>query len=162
MVKISGKALVALVLGTWILPAIACAGPQNQRTEQFTVHFERNSSTLRSDSILRLANWSAEMKIKYPIRLWLSVVGMAAPNEKNANSVAEQRAVNVKDMADLFGMGTTASEVKSYVNSRHEADMSGDHGAVVLIDMNPGCPNDCCDGITAPNGETSGLPQMTR
>jgi len=143
-----GKALVALVLSMSLVSAIACNGPQNQRAEQVTVHFERNSSRLQSDSILRLANWSAEMKIKYPIRLWLSVVGMAAPDERNAKSLAEQRAISVKNMTDLFGMSKTASEVKSYVNSRHEVDMSGDHGSIVVVDMNPGCPNNCCDALT--------------
>lgn len=105
------------------------------------------------------------MKVKYPIRLWTSVVGMAAPDEKNAKSLAAKRANNVKNITDLFGISATASEVKSYVNSRQEVEMSGDNAAVVLIDMNPGCPNDCCDGITHPirsDGGPSGLPEMTR
>jgi hypothetical protein len=165
MVKTLSKALVALVLGASLLPAIACKGPQNQRTEQMTVHFERGSSALSSDSILRLANWTAEMKTKYPIRLWTSVIGMAAPDEKNAERLAATRANNVKSMTDLFGISRTASEVKSYVNSHHEVEMSGDDAAVVVIDMNPGCPNDCCDGVTHSNhsdGAPSRLPEMTR
>jgi hypothetical protein len=165
MVKTLGKALVALVLGASFSPVIACNGPQNQRTEQMTVRFERDSSALTSDSILRLADWSAEKKVKYPLRLWTSIVGMAAPNEKNARTLAAERTNNVKTITDLFGMSSTASEVKSYVNSRQEAEMTGDGGAIVLIDMNPGCPDDCCDGITHPihsDGEPSGLPAMIR
>jgi hypothetical protein len=165
MVKTLSKALVALVLGASLSPVIACNGPQSQRTEQMTVHFERDSSALASDSILRLANWSAEKKVKYPLRLWTSVVGMAASDEKNARSLAAKRANNVKNITDLFGISSTASEVKSYVNSRQEVEMTGDGGAIVLIDMNPGCPDDCCDGIThpiPPDGEPSGLPAMTR
>jgi hypothetical protein len=90
---------------------------------------------------------------------------MAAPDEKNAERLAATRANNVKSMTDLFGISKTASEVKSYVNSHHEVEMSGDDAAVVVIDMNPGCPNDCCDGATPSNhsdGAPSRLPEMTR
>jgi hypothetical protein len=45
-------------------------------------------------------------------------------------------------------MSTSGFEIKSYVDSRHEVDMTGNNGAVVTIDLNPGCPNDCCGGIT--------------
>jgi hypothetical protein len=150
MVKILGRVSAVLALSSFVLPVLACSGPQNQPTEQLTVNFDRGSSTLRSDSIVRLANWSVDMKIKYPIRLWFSVVGMAGPDEKNANRLAAQRAENVKRMTDLFSMSATQlSEVRSYVNSRQETEMTGDNGAVVTIDLNPGCPNDCCDGINA-------------
>lgn len=157
MVKILSKAFMMFALASLVLPVLACNGPQNQRTEQLTVKFDRDSSTLHSDSIVRLANWSVDMKLKYPIRLWFSVVGMAGPDEKNASRLAAQRAENVKQMTDLLGMSATQlSEVKSYINSRQEAEMTDDNGAAVTIDLNPGCPNNCCDGITRAADPTAG------
>src|SRR5271170_6196721 len=88
--------IAGLVFSVLAAPAFSCVGPQNPPSQHMTVPFERNSSTIHAESILALASWSADMKIRYPIRLWISIVGTAAPNEAHALLLAAQRANKVK------------------------------------------------------------------
>ncbi|WP_156529034.1 hypothetical protein [Caballeronia udeis] len=142
-----------IVFGTFAVPAFACVGPQNQPAQYMTVMFEKNSSTIHSSSIVALASWSADMKIRYPIRLWTTVVGTAAPNEANPLQLATQRANKVKTLTDLFDISKTSSDVKRYVNTAYMAEMNGDKATAVFIDLNPGCPNNCCDALTTDSTE---------
>lgn len=134
-------ALAALLLST---SAFACIGPQNRPTQTVSVSFEKNSATLTSKEIVRIASWGIDMKSSFPIQLWTNIVATSAPDEKNAPQLAARRATLVKDLAIQFGLANGGSEVHSYVDNA--ASLNGSFTMSGQIDLSPGCPNNCCDG----------------
>ncbi|MEC5404350.1 hypothetical protein VOM14_02040 [Paraburkholderia sp. MPAMCS5] len=107
--------------------------------------FDKNSAVVPSKEVVDLASWAIDMKQKYPIHQWMSIGGRAAPDEAQASALAASRAAAVRMLTVQFGLTKSPVEANSYVNTPEAAKLNGEKARSVLIDLNPGCPNNCCD-----------------
>jgi hypothetical protein len=145
-----------------VTSAAACESG-NQRPEGMSFNFAKNSATLKSEDVLRFAEWSIYLREKYPLQ-WASVVnGIAAPYEQNPRELATRRAATIVQWAVKFGLARR--RIEASIELPKDISGWGDTPQAGGIDFIPGCPNDCCVDITRPiqkDGEPPGLPRMTR
>jgi hypothetical protein len=97
--------------------------------------------------MLALANWSVDLRQKYPLLESSSIVGFADGKERNSLSLAKDRANNVSRVLNSFGIQASSASVIGRVykpmlpSSKYEP--TGSRAEVTFV---PGCSNNCCDG----------------
>jgi len=119
----------------------ACMPGQN-----FDVYFPSNSATVSASEILRLANWMADQRIKYPTQEVFQIDGRAEDHERNARALAKARLQAVASILANHHFNQVP------MDEHHGIYRSGDveNGQRVEISILPACPNPCC-----PDGDTS-------
>ncbi|MCC8405189.1 hypothetical protein LJ655_25490 [Paraburkholderia sp. MMS20-SJTN17] len=144
--KHTGLKWVLLISSFMAISTQACESSANRPAEVKVILFEKNSAIVPSKEVVDLALWAIDMKKRYPIHQWMTIGGRAAPDETNASKLAATRAAAVKSFTVEFGLTKAPIDVNDYVNSAEEAKMNGEQARSVQINLNPGCPNNCCDG----------------
>jgi hypothetical protein len=71
-------------------PALAC-----RPTKNIYIFFDRNSATVPSEEVWRLANWMAELRIRYPNHELIDLSGTTEPGEHMPSQLGLERAHNV-------------------------------------------------------------------
>jgi hypothetical protein len=124
----------------------ACQSSGNLPAEIKIIQFDKNSAIVPSKEVVGLALWAIDMKQRFPIHQWINIGGRASPDEKNGSVLAANRATAAKSLAIEFGLTKSPIEVNSYVDTPEAAKLNGEKTMAVQIDLNPGCPKNCCDG----------------
>lgn len=128
--------------------AYACSPGQN-----FDVYFAQNSSVVSASELLRLGNWTADQRVKYPRQEIFQIDGRADEREDHAPSLAKARLQAVVAILDILHFNQVP------MNEHHGVYRSGDveNGRRVEISILPACPHQCC-ALPNHNGEGNGLP----
>jgi len=109
------------------------------------VVFERNSATVPAKEVLKLANWTAMLRLQYPNRESLFLSTQAAFGEHDASDLGVKRARNVARVLreDLqFDVREVHLPTKGYVAAM-PAPEGSDLVKRVDIDFLPACPHEC-------------------
>lgn len=109
------------------------------------VVFERNSATVPAKEVLKLANWTAALRSRYPNRASLFFTTQAAFGEQDASALGVRRARNVASVLqqDLqFNVREVDLPKKGYVATK-PAPEGSDLVKRVDIDFLPACPHEC-------------------
>ncbi|MGF6812385.1 hypothetical protein OKW30_007577 [Paraburkholderia sp. Clong3] len=139
--------LGAVAFGLLSISAQACNTSQNLPGQNIDLYFERNSTQVSADQILKLANWAIDMRLKYPIQEVLSIGGVAEASEKEPKQLAMQRADTAKAMLIQFGLTQVPYDVRAGIYKPLEHFVEPPEKVRrVEIELSPGCPNNCCDG----------------
>ena len=88
--------LAALILSAATFNSLACQSSQNLPGQNIDLFFEKNSSQLSADQILKLANWAVDTRLKYSIQDGMSIGGLADANEKESKELAMRLADAVR------------------------------------------------------------------
>ncbi|WP_285413192.1 hypothetical protein [Variovorax sp. efr-133-TYG-130] len=107
--------------------------------------FERNSATVPAKEVLKLANWTAMLRLQYPNRESLFLSTQAAFGEHDASNLGVKRARNVARVLreDLqFDVREVDLPTKGYV-AAIPAPEGSDLVKRVNIDFLPACPHEC-------------------
>jgi len=109
------------------------------------VMFERNSATVPTKEVLKLANWTVMLRLQYPNRESLLLSTQAAFGEHDASNPGVKRARNVARVLreDLqFEVRQVDLPTKGYV-AAIPAPEGSDLVKRVDIDFLPACPHEC-------------------
>lgn len=127
--------------------ALACSPIQT-----IGVVFERNSSTVPADQVLKLANWTAMLRAKYPNRESLFLTTQAAFGEHDARNLGLERARNVARVLKenlRFDVPKVELPTEGYV-----ATIPAPEGSHLVkrvdLDFQPACPHECPCQINDP------------
>ncbi|MGV2290817.1 hypothetical protein AAHK20_19030 [Trinickia sp. YCB016] len=107
------------------------------------VSFDRDSANVPGKEIVKLANWAIDLQIKYPNLERTAVGGLAESDENEPNSLAVQRAENVKRLLTSFGLGRAPIDVDAKLYKPSHLEGIPENGRRVEIDFLPGCPHEC-------------------
>ena len=127
----------------WIVvPAVfACTPVRNMG-----IQFGWNSSHVSASQIFELANWIADLRVKYPNREAIYISASADMEERGAERLAWRRAGAVRQAIDALKF--TATEIHS--PKEVEVVKAGSFGPgrrddVRRVDVEfwPGCPHEC-------------------
>ncbi|ORT83353.1 hypothetical protein B7G54_23790 [Burkholderia puraquae] len=119
--------------------ASACVASEN-----FDIHFPKNSSYVSNSEIVRTANWTADQKIAYARHVTKEttlISGHAEESEQNALPLAQSRMQAAYALLKQFGFlrGTVKTSARVYSHG------DVDNGRRVEISFLPDCPNKCCE-----------------
>jgi hypothetical protein len=128
------------VLASLVAPtAFACSPGQS-----IDIFFARNSAMVSAEQVLRLANWTAMLREKYPQRQAIDMGANAEQGEHDPSRLALKRASNVARVLaeDLqFNVPVVNPPTKGYV---FPAGALGKEDVKrVEIDFLPACPHEC-------------------
>ncbi|CAM2170530.1 OmpA family protein [Paraburkholderia sacchari] len=139
--------VVATTLSAFTSQGFAkCQGSQNMPSEQIFIPFEKNEKAPSPAEVRRLKDWASAMNKKYHVQQWLSIGAHAQPDEDMPDTLALSRAVSTAKLALDDGLVKAPIEIKSHVGSMGNPASYGDNGRSVTLQLNPGCPDNCCDG----------------
>ncbi|MGJ7534773.1 MULTISPECIES: hypothetical protein [unclassified Variovorax] len=128
-------------LASLVAPAAAFACSPGKSIDVF---FERNSSRVSAEQVLRLANWTAMLRERYPNRQAINMGANAEQGERDPHNLAMTRARNVARVLDedlRFTVPTVTPPAKGYV---YPAGALGKEDVKrVEIDFLPACPHEC-------------------
>jgi outer membrane protein OmpA-like peptidoglycan-associated protein len=139
--------LVGVWLATFCLSAQACSGPQNLPGENIDIEFAKNSSNVTGENLLKLANWTVDMKLKYSARDDLHIGGFAEISEASPLELAGHRAEGVKMTLVRFGFVDVPTHVSARIYKPLVPNTIDQSGRRVEVQLLPGCADDCCDGL---------------
>lgn len=131
--------LVAALLALAAPATFACSPGKS-----IDVFFERNSSRVPAEQVLRLANWTAMLREKYPNREAIFMAANAEQGEHEPRKLAMERGKNVARVLDedlRFAVPTVNLPTKGDV---YPAGALGKEDVKrVEIDFLPACPHEC-------------------
>ncbi|WP_124480826.1 hypothetical protein [Burkholderia stagnalis] len=142
-------AAILIISASCALPSAVwakCAGSVNLPSQQAFFKFHKNEKSLDPIETKRLIDWATEMQKKYPVHQWLSISAEAQPDEDRPNDLAASRAVSLAKLALDDGLVRAPIELKTHVGSLGNPASYGDDARMGVLQLNPGCPNNCCDG----------------
>lgn len=137
---------LAAALGIFLTsPAHAC-----RPIKVAYVHFERNSAAVSAAQVSNMANWMADLRVRYTNHGSITLHASTEPGEHSPDSLGLERARNV-DRVLRDNLGLEAAKIhfpershvmapSSVVNSRGEKKQG-----VVGVDLEflPACPHEC-------------------
>ncbi|WP_088509868.1 hypothetical protein [Burkholderia ubonensis] len=114
-------------------------------SENFDIYFSRNSASVPSEEIIRLASWVIDKKIAYANHKTKEVTlvsGHAEEGERRPQELARLRLEAGKALLEQFRFlrGDVKTSVRVYMRQ------GVDNGRRVEISFEPDCPNKCCTG----------------
>jgi hypothetical protein len=128
-------------LAVMLTPAALACSP----IKSIGVVFERNSASVPAKEVLKLANWTAALRARYPNRESLSMTSQAAFGERDAGALGLKRAKNVAKILKenlRFDVPKVELPAKGYV-----AAIPAPAGSRLVkrvdIDFLPACPHEC-------------------
>lgn len=131
---------VIATLAVLVAPAAFACSP----VKSIDVFFDRNSAEVSAAQVLKLANWTAMLREKYPNRQSLDLGANAEQGERDARNLALKRARNVAHILEEslhFTVPAINPPTKGHVFP------AGALGAQdvkrVEIDFLPACPHEC-------------------
>ncbi|WP_080422937.1 hypothetical protein [Burkholderia ubonensis] len=134
-----GKTIAVLcLLGSG--SSFACTASEN-----FDIYFSRNSASVPSEEVIRLARWVIDKNIAYANHKTKEVTlvsGHAEEDECRPRELAKLRLEAGKALLEQFRF--LRGDVKTSVRVYAHRDV--DNGRRVEISFEPDCPNKCCTG----------------
>ncbi|MET3917036.1 hypothetical protein ABID97_003818 [Variovorax sp. OAS795] len=130
---------VAILLALAAPAAFACSPVKG-----IDVFFEWNSSRVSAEQVLRLANWTAMLRERYPNRQEMNIEATAEQGEHAPRNLAMARAKNVARVLneDLrFTAPTVNLPTKGHVYPN--GALGKEDVKRVEIDFLPACPHEC-------------------
>ncbi|AXF22112.1 hypothetical protein CUJ89_17555 [Burkholderia pyrrocinia] len=124
-----------------------CQGSQNLPSRQSFVAFASNSHTIAELERNQLSKWASEMNSKYPIQNWITVIGGASRNEIEPYQLATKRASAVAKTIIDDGLINAPIQINMQINPTNSTTESSAETREVTVQVSPGCPNNCCDGM---------------
>ncbi|MBR8309312.1 hypothetical protein [Burkholderia cenocepacia] len=118
--------------------ASACVASEN-----FDIHFPKESSYVSNSEIVRTANWAADQKIAYARHVTKEttlISGHTEESEQSALPLAQSRMQTA--YALLKQVGFLRGTIKTSARVYSHGDV--DNGRRVEISFLPDCPNKCC------------------
>ncbi|MCA7967193.1 hypothetical protein [Burkholderia cenocepacia] len=118
--------------------ASACVASEN-----FDIHFPKESSYVSNSEIVRTANWAADQKIAYARHVTKEttlISGHTEESEQSALPFAQSRMQTA--YALLKQVGFLRGTIKTSARVYSHGDV--DNGRRVEISFLPDCPNKCC------------------
>lgn len=113
--------------------------------QSISVVFERNSATVPAEEVLKLADWTAELREKYPNRQALYFTTQSAFGERDASALGMRRARNVAKLLEdslQFKVKEVLLPTRGYV-----AAIPAPEGSRLVkrvdIEFLPACPHEC-------------------
>jgi len=132
---------IAATAAVLFTPTIFACSP----IKSIGVVFERNSAELPAREVLKLANWTSVLRVKYPNREAIFMTTQAAFGEKDASSLGLRRARNVARILteDLqFDVQKIHLPTHGYVAAA-PAPEGSDLVKRVDVEFLPACPHEC-------------------
>lgn len=128
------------LLAVFAVPSALACSP----VRSIDVLFDRNSAKVAAEQVLRLAHWTATLRLDYPHHDSLSLGASAETGEHNATHLAWERARAVRRV--ISDLQFTAA--KLHLPERVHVVKPGAYGAGqevkrVEIDFLPACPHEC-------------------
>ncbi|WP_071765432.1 hypothetical protein [Burkholderia ubonensis] len=114
-------------------------------SENFDIYFSRNSASVPSEEVIRLARWVIDKNIAYANHKTKEVTlvsGHAEEDERRPQELAKLRLEAGKALLEQFRF--LRGDVKTSVRVYAHRDV--DNGRRVEISFEPDCPNKCCAG----------------
>lgn len=130
------------------LGALACSP-----NKSIDIYFAKNSAEVSAEQLLRLANWTATLRARYPNRQGIYLGSNAETGEIGAPALALERARNVRRIMqdDLKFSAPSFDSVK-----KGRVVRAGSYGPEdvkrVEIDFLPACPHECPCQADDPHG----------
>jgi hypothetical protein len=122
-------------------PAVLACSP----IKSIGVVFDRNSAKVPAEQVLKLANWTSMLRVRYPNREAIFMTTQAAFGENDASELGLRRARNVARVLteDLqFDVQRIKLPAEGYVATK-PAPEGSDLVKRVDIDFLPACPHEC-------------------
>ena len=119
--------------------ASACVASEN-----FDIHFPKESSYVSNSEIVRTANWAADQKIAYARHVTKEttlISGHTEESEQSALPLAQSRMQTAYALLKQFGFLRGTIKTSARVDSHGDVD----NGRRVEISFLPDCPNKCCE-----------------
>ena len=114
------------------------------------VYFDRESAVVSAQEVSRLANWMAELRVRYPNHEAIFMGASAEPGERKPEALARARALNVEHVLKVH---LAVQHAAIYLPERYHvmvpalaylkmmARSQGVRG--VQLDFLPACPHEC-------------------
>jgi hypothetical protein len=137
------RAFCALLATLALLPAsdaLACSP-----IKSIGILFDRNSAQVPAEQVLRLANWTAMLRAKYPNREAVFMTSQADFRERDASRLGVQRAKNVAKILDQdlqFSVPKVTLPSEGYVAAT-PAPKGSQLVRRVDVEFLPACPHEC-------------------
>jgi hypothetical protein len=122
-----------------------CEYPVNFPSEQLSLTFKKNESALAPSDVEKLREWANSMNAKYPVQQWLSIGAHAQPDEDMPDTLASARGVAIAKLALDDGLVKAPIEIRNRVGSFGNPASYSDDARTVILQLSPGCPDNCCD-----------------
>jgi len=132
------KSTIVVAMSLLLLdPSHACSP-----VRAMDIAFDKNSSELSGEQILRLANFVLAMKSEYPNHEFFQLSGTAENAERDAGRVAERRVAQVRDFFRRidYRQAPVLAEAHVYPTTM---DWRGENGRRVEVLFLPGSPHGC-------------------
>jgi hypothetical protein len=128
------------LLAAFVVPSALACSP----VRSIDVLFDRNSAKVPAEQVLRLAHWTATLRLDYPRHDSLSLGASAEAGERNATELAWQRARAVTRVIDdlQFTAAKLHPPERVYV-VKPGAYGAGQEVKRVEIDFLPACTHEC-------------------
>jgi len=138
-----------VLLGGLLAP-LALAVPQAALAcspiKSIGVLFEWNSADISAKQVLKLANWTAMLRVSYPNREGIFMTTQAAFGEHDASNLGLARVRSVARVLKAhlqFDVQAVNLPTKGYVATRPAPKESRDLVKRVDIEFLPACPHEC-------------------
>ncbi|WP_175869937.1 hypothetical protein [Burkholderia sp. BCC0397] len=126
--------------------AAECQVSQNLPSQQFFVAFPRNSHEISESEQIRIGQWISTMNSKHPIQNWIDIIGSASKNEDEPERLATKRAsVTAKVVID-DGLINAPLQIKTQIYPANRTTESTSETREVIVQVSPGCVDNCCTG----------------
>jgi hypothetical protein len=116
----------------------------------FNVHFDPNSASVPADEVFRLANWMAELRLRYRNHEAIDVESSVEPQERDHDPLGLSLARG-RDVATVLGQNLRVSAridppKRGYVVAPSASQKSAERRMRVIgaqLDFLPACPHEC-------------------
>ncbi|MCA8235332.1 hypothetical protein [Burkholderia cenocepacia] len=126
--------------------AAECQGSQNLPSQQFFVAFSHNSHEISKSEKIRIGRWISAMNFDYPIQNWITVIGSASKIEADPERLATKRASETAKVVIDDGLKNAPIQIKTQIYPASSAAGSTSETREVVIQVSPGCLDNCCTG----------------
>ena len=128
-------------LAVLFAPAASACSP----IKSIGIVFDRNSAEVPAEQVLKLANWTAMLRVRYPNREAIFMTTQAAFGENDASNLGLTRTRNVAKVLteDLqFNVQRIKLPTQGYVATK-PAPEGSDLVKRVDVEFLPACPHEC-------------------
>ncbi|WP_185453519.1 OmpA family protein [Ralstonia sp. SET104] len=134
--------VLALVASSFSAAALACSPVQG-----LDLAFPNNSAALDARSALRLGNWLADLKARFPNYSMFVIDGHTDAGERGALALAKSRAETVQRFLTDRGFQPQRVHVNQSTSS-YNKPTAGIPTRSASVDFVPACPHACCSLTT--------------
>ena len=116
------------------------------RSRAFDIFFAKNSATVSADQVLRLAQWTAQLRVRYPNRELLSMRANVEQGERGGEALGRLREQAVVHLIGDLQFSARQVEIAEKIHVLPAGALgSGPRNDVKRVEMDllPACPHEC-------------------